>query len=375
MSETLTKLRSNLLERENTEAKKGIVTMADGKQCGIMRTEKRKQQSVRGIQAENNRTEADKGKFPNSDIDWERTHENKHLMKSDDWLRTIKEELHKHGIEKYRKDAVLMLDTFYTSSPEFFQNKTKEEMEKYFKDCLEFHKKEYGDHVINAVIHYDETSPHMHVTSIPLVELEKDKYKLSAKEIMGNRGKYTQRQDRFYEEVTKGYGLERGEKWEPGKERRKHVEASKYNKWKAEQEAQKVEQVVASQKERAHEIAGRIREAETEKQKLIAENLTLYSDYEQLSIEIDQKKAEVTKLGNTKEALEKNLNGYRDKVMNKAMEKAVEQVDEKTFTDGFNAGINHIYDNVINPFLQAHNLAQEFAGYFGRDGYDAGGGR
>jgi len=349
--------------------------MAESKQCGIMRTEKRKQQSVKGIQGENNRTEADRGKYPNSDIDYDRTHENKWLVKSDDWLQTIKEELHNHGIDKHRKDAVVMLDTFYTASPEFFKDKTKEEIEKYFNDCLEFHKKVYGDHVINAVIHYDETTPHMHVTSVPLVELENERYKLSAKEIMGSRGKYTQRQDRFYEEVTKEYGLERGEKWVPGKERRKHVEASKYNQWKAEQEAQKVEQVVASQKERAHEIAGRIKEAETEKQKLIAENLTLHYEQEQLTTEIDKKKTEVTKLGNTKEALEKNLNGYRDKMMNKAMEKATEQVDKKTFIDGFNAGVDNMYKTVINPFLEAYNLAQEFADYFDMDGYDPADGR
>ena len=338
--------------------------MSEAKQYGIMRTEKRKQQSVKGIQGENNRTEADRGKFPNSDIDYNRTHENKWLVKSDDWLQTINKELHKHGIDKHRKDAVVMLDTFYTASPEFFKDKTKEEIEKYFNDCLEFHKKEYGDHVINAVIHYDETTPHMHVTSVPLVELEKDKYKLSAKEIMGGRGKYVQRQDRFYKEVTKEYGLERGEKWEPGKEKRKHREQAEHGLREAEQTLQETIEKDSIMNSR---FVGK---------KELLDNLDTEIDSKRNALKqirkvIEEKSTEKQKLTTEVKAIETNRNGYRDKMMKYATDKAEEHVFKKAYDIGFNQGIEHIYEKVINPFLDYYNLENEFAEYFNLDGYDA----
>ena len=60
----------------------------------------------------------------------------------------------------------------------------------------------------NAVVHMDEKTPHMHLCFIPLTE---DK-RLSAKEIVGNKRKLTQWQDRFWEHMVRKYpDLERGE--------------------------------------------------------------------------------------------------------------------------------------------------------------------
>lgn len=54
----------------------------------------------------------------------------------------------------------------------------------------------------------DEANPHMHLSFVPLTE---DKW-LSAKEIVGNRKKLVQWQDRFWEHMVKKYpDLERGE--------------------------------------------------------------------------------------------------------------------------------------------------------------------
>lgn len=54
----------------------------------------------------------------------------------------------------------------------------------------------------------DEANPHMHLSFVPLTE---DK-RLSAKEIVGNRKKLVQWQDRFWEHMVKKYpDLERGE--------------------------------------------------------------------------------------------------------------------------------------------------------------------
>ena len=54
----------------------------------------------------------------------------------------------------------------------------------------------------------DEKTPHMHLCFVPLTA---DK-RLSAKEIVGNKKKLTQWQDRFWEHMVKKYpDLERGE--------------------------------------------------------------------------------------------------------------------------------------------------------------------
>ena len=62
--------------------------------------------------------------------------------------------------------------------------------------------------IISAVVHMDEKTPHMHLCFVPLTE----DGRLSAKEIVGNKKKLTQWQDRFWEHMVKKYpDLERGE--------------------------------------------------------------------------------------------------------------------------------------------------------------------
>lgn len=183
--------------------------MADEKKIyGVHRCEKRHIQSIYGIENENNRDDKTRKIFDNSDIDYDRTNQNFFYKKSNNWLEDIKSRI---GNIKYKNDAVMMLDAIYTGSPEWFCNKTQDEIKDYFDDCLEWHKKTYCHDddtlVINAVIHYDETTPHLHVISVPITEDNR----LCAKDIMGNRKDYSSRQDSFYEDVTKDRGMERGE--------------------------------------------------------------------------------------------------------------------------------------------------------------------
>ena len=178
---------------------------------GIMRTKKRGRKSVYSLQLEANRTreDHDHGRdFDNSDIDWDKTNENIFLRHCETWNTEITRQIHDAGVRE-RKNSIVMIDVLYTASPGFFEGKRREEIVKYFKDCLDFHEREYGKS-FNAVIHLDEATPHMHVASVPIIEDEKGAH-LSAKIIMGGRADYHTRQDCFYNEVTKRHGLERGE--------------------------------------------------------------------------------------------------------------------------------------------------------------------
>ena len=224
---------------------------------GIMRTEKRQRQDVYGIQLEANRTTKDHlngREFHGSDINWSLTEQNYPLIPiNNNWNKTITETLEKYGI-KPRKNSVVLLDTIYTASADFYQGKTKEEVIEYFKACLEFHEKTYGKHTINAVIHFDEIGSnetlenddgtlrpanyHLHIATIPLHQKKDGTFSLSASDIMGGRPEYRKKQDDFYSEVSSLWGLERGTTKDYG-ETRKHLNKLEYEVQEMQMKAQK----------------------------------------------------------------------------------------------------------------------------------------
>ena len=224
---------------------------------GIMRTEKRQRCDVYGIQLEANRKQEDhlQGReFHGSDIDWSLTEQNYPLIPiNNNWNKTINEVLAENGI-KPRKNSVVLLDTIYTASAEFFEGKTKDEVIEYFKSCLEFHEKTYGKHTINAVIHFDEIGEndtllnedgtlraanyHLHIATIPLVKKKDGTYSLSASDLMGGRTEYRKKQDDFYAEVSSLWGLERGEVKDYG-EIRKHLNKMEFEVQQMQIQSQK----------------------------------------------------------------------------------------------------------------------------------------
>lgn len=199
---------------------------------GVQRAEKYHRTDVSGIQRETNRT----AKHYNNDVDISRSENNIHLIQCDNWLKKIDELITAREV-KVRKDSVVMVGSIYTASADFFTDpsKTKEELDKqkreYFKDCLEWHKKTYcegdSDLIISAVLHEDETTPHMQVYSVP-IQNNKGKYSLCAKKVMGGRADYRNRVDCFYNEVSKKYNLERGETALDGQKAKKHIETQRY---------------------------------------------------------------------------------------------------------------------------------------------------
>lgn len=183
----------------------------------IMRTEKRKRTDLGGIQRENTRTATEYNNRINPGMDVF----NVTLKESSNWLQDIDNEIKTAGA-KPRSNSVLALDTLYTASSEFFQGKTNEENDKFFRDCLKFHERHFG-HIISAVVHYDETTPHLHVISVPLTQ----DGRLSARDVIGNKAKMTKTQDQFFEQVGRGYGLARGIHMD-GQEKKQHISAQEH---------------------------------------------------------------------------------------------------------------------------------------------------
>ena len=173
----------------------------------ILRFAKYKGPEIGHIEAHNERT---KEKYAsNPDVDTSRSHLNFHLITPEQKYRAEAERQIKDAGCRTRSDSVRVVEALVTASPEFFKGKKKGEIKAYFQEALGFIREHQNPKtIISAVVHMDEKTPHMHLCFVPLTV---DK-RLSAKEIVGNKKKLTQWQDRFWEHMVKKYpDLERGE--------------------------------------------------------------------------------------------------------------------------------------------------------------------
>ena len=176
-------------------------------QYAILRFAKYKGPEIGHIESHNERT---KEKYAsNPDVDTARSHLNFHLVTPQRKYRAEAEKQIAEAVCRTRSDSVRVVEALVTASPEFFKGKKKGEIKAYFQEALDFIREHQDPKtIISAVVHMDEKTPHMHLCFVPLTA---DK-RLSAKEIVGNKKKLTQWQDRFWEHMVKKYpDLERGE--------------------------------------------------------------------------------------------------------------------------------------------------------------------
>ena len=176
-------------------------------QYAIMRFAKYKGPEITNIEAHNERRKERYASNP--DIDLSRSKHNFHLIEPPQRYRAEAERQISAAGCRTRKDSVRVVEVLFTATPEFFKGKKKDEIKAYFQEALDFIKQnQKPETIISAVVHMDEKTPHMHLSFVPLTE----DGRLCAKEIVGNKKKLTQWQDRFWEHMVKKYpDLERGE--------------------------------------------------------------------------------------------------------------------------------------------------------------------
>ena len=176
-------------------------------QFAILRFAKYKGPEISNIEAHNERTKENYASNP--DIDKSRSHLNFHLITPEQKYRAEAERQIKEVGCRTRSDSVRVVEALVTATPEFFKGKKKDEIKAYFQEALNFIREHQDPKtIISAVVHMDEKTPHMHLSFVPLTA----DGRLSAKEIVGNKKKLTQWQDRFWEHMVKKYpDLERGE--------------------------------------------------------------------------------------------------------------------------------------------------------------------
>lgn len=251
----------------------------------VMNIQKRKRNDISGIQKEATRTATEYNNQVQPGMDAL----NVNLIQSNNWMQDIQNEINRAGA-KTRSNSVVALDAIYTASKDFFKDKSTEECNQYFQDCLQFHQKRFG-HIVSAIVHYDETTPHLHILSVPLTH----DGRLSAREIVGNRANLSRMQTEFFEQVGRGYGLERGVQMD-GQEKKKHISAQEWQLRQVKQEKAREEEeleAIKHSKQSARERATRAKEQAEQQQ---AKNRTLKVSESEIRDSIERKQATAEQL-------------------------------------------------------------------------------
>lgn len=117
-----------------------------------------------------------------------------------------------------RSNSIIMCEMIFTSDKEFFDTIGMEETKRYFEESYNFicNYKNLGEkNIISAVVHFDETTPHMHLIYIPVIHTKNKNGekidKVCCRDFWKGRDSYRNLQNAFYEYITsKGFNLQRG---------------------------------------------------------------------------------------------------------------------------------------------------------------------
>ena len=130
---------------------------------------KLKRTSVGNVERENERDQTYEAKNPK--IDLSRTHDNYHIIAlPQSYMEFINERIASLNLKrKVRSDAIYMNTFVLSSGHEFFENMPLDRQEEFFEDCVKFFADKYGaENIISAVVHMDETTPHLHLNLVPI---------------------------------------------------------------------------------------------------------------------------------------------------------------------------------------------------------------
>ena len=98
--------------------------------------------------------------------------------------------------KKTRKDAVKLVTTTVQLGGDA-KNKDKSDQISALKSAFELLKEDIGEkNIVSAVIHVDETTPHLHFDFVPIID-----NKLSAKALLGDKEQMKKRQDKFLDDM------------------------------------------------------------------------------------------------------------------------------------------------------------------------------
>lgn len=293
----------------------------------IMRIAKIKATNIIGVDKHNERKN---NNYSNEDIKQELTHLNYDLIKCPSYKKKINEELDKRytSSRSIRKDAVLGVEVIFTSDNEFFKKLSPEQERLYFEKSLEFLQDFASkENVISAVVHKDETTPHMHCVFTPITQ----DGRLHFKSFVDGKFEMSKFQDKYYEKMKEFFPeLERGKSSE--ETQRKHLSVEQYKFEKEKEKLNEIktnlETVKKEQTEREEEIkkindfadnfysVGTIVEKVQEKKVLLSSDTYKITAKELASLTAlattsEKNKNELNKLNKKYTEMEEDLNRYK----------------------------------------------------------------
>lgn len=231
------------------------------KEYGAFNSDKRHTADVRNLEAEARREWTDPARYK-GDVDLSRKHLDVVYVDTPEVggrrqtvLQAVRSYAREHGLQGSRAlgpKGTPVITTIFRASADFFERTTPEEQDAYWKACVDWEERHHG-HVVFAVLHNDEGTPHLHVFTMPVVERQRQRRVyvrddagnkvqdgfdrngrpkwlrkrepvfdddgtpametvISASDVLGNRLMLSDAQTSFYEEVSGRFGLERGER-------------------------------------------------------------------------------------------------------------------------------------------------------------------
>ena len=132
----------------------------------------------------------------NKEIDVSKSYLNQDLMADgSDMLSRFNERL--NDVYCMKRDDVKALATWIVTLPEELAEASYEQQSAFFEATTNFLNDRYGqENTVAAVVHYDETTPHLHYAFVPVVfDVKKSRDKVSAKEVLSRHDLQTFHED------------------------------------------------------------------------------------------------------------------------------------------------------------------------------------
>lgn len=313
--------------------------------------EKYKVGNLNGIQRHNQRENEN---YSNIDIDKSKTALNYDLINQGNisYSKSVKSliEANRASERALRRDATVYCECIISSDSNFFKELSLSEQKKFFEESLNYIKNKIGEkNVISGIVHLDESTPHMHLGFVPLIENT-----LSAKKLINRQ---------FLREVQselpnllkdKGFNIERGKE----KSKTKHVDTKEY-KVKLEKE---IEQLEISKKKLEEEINKKTLTClkinnELSKNKINIDNV---KNIETESIFLSSSKVKINK-SDFEKLKELSIKSYVQDNLSSTVEdriKALENENEKLRKEKANYNAN-IAELKSNHYLEINKLNKE----------------
>lgn len=184
----------------------------------IIRNANYKKDNLAGLYKHNERKNTN---YSNKDINKNNSFKNYSLKQCNTtYLNAIKILQKENNLQgRIIKTTNVACELIITSDKDYFKEIGEEETKRYFQTAYDFvsNYKNLGEkYILSAKVHMDETTPHMHLTFIPVIHKKNKKTgqqidKIACSEYWKGKDSYRELQDNFYKYVTEhGFNLERG---------------------------------------------------------------------------------------------------------------------------------------------------------------------